>query len=648
MHNYYPNIFSPIRVGNVVLKNRLVSSPSTPHFLQGPEQYPAESLITHYANRARNGAALIVTGGIHGLNAGRELASPGYGWDPFNPRAQQYMGQMVEAIHFYGTKVTANIMARPPEGFDVSAGIASNAVVGDNSVARVGEEMTIEMIEETIDGYTRLAKVLCDQNFDGVFIHMAYRHAVPGRFLSPLTNTRTDEYGGCFENRIRFPLKLFESIKRACGQDFIIEASISGHDHKPGGWTLDDTIRFAAEAEGLLDMMQVRAPEIDPAHPTGFNPEPTPWLYMAEAVKKSNPGIVIEAIGGFLDPDLCEAALREGKADMIGMARSFISNPEYCHLMDTGRADDIIPCIRCNKCHKTAIDDPWISVCSVNPLLGMEHLFPKFISPPDRLKKVAVVGGGPAGMKAAITCAERGHSVTLYEKDDVLGGLLRYTDLPKFKWPERKFKDYLINQVSKSGITVNLNIFATEQLLEDGQYDAVIAAIGSKARIVDIPGLDGANVLPPIDAYWREADLPHKIVVVGSGESGVECGLYLAQQGHEVTVLSRRDLLAPDCYRVHFYSMFLEAVDNEPNLSYILKARCNGVYEDHVTYLDKSGQEHSIPCGAVVAATGQIPCLDEAMSLSSAGKRFYLIGDCVEPGNIQKTMRSAWGIACSI
>lgn len=181
--------------------------------------------------------------------------------------------------------------------------------------------------------------------FDMAFMHMAYRGMLPARFLSPLTNKRTDEFGGSLENRARFPLMICDRIKKACGEDFLIEVAISGVDPDPDGWTLEDTVRFAKLAEGHIDFLQLRASDIDPTHPIGFIPERTPFLYMAEAVKDSRLGVAVVAISGFQDPKECDDAIALGKADLIAMARGIICDPEYGRKLYEGRGEDIVPCI---------------------------------------------------------------------------------------------------------------------------------------------------------------------------------------------------------------------------------------------------------------------------------------------------------------
>ncbi len=665
MHKKYPNLLSPLKVGNVVLKNRLIASPSRPPFIQGPEPYPSDALISHYAKKAK--AASVVTCTLYSpipFLQGHEKkptlsdyihkdfkldCTHNCNLDVYNGQCQHYISQMVEAIHFYGSKASLFIMPDFPRGYDVSAGIASLAVMGDRGAGETGHEIPAEILDEIADDYALQALVARrDMGFDMAFLHMAYRHMLPARFLSPLTNKRSDEFGGGLENRARFALMICDRIKKVCGEDFLIEVCISGVDPGTGGWTLEDTVKFARLAEGRIDLLQLRSPDIDPQHPTGFNPERTPFLYMAEAVKDSGARVAAVAIAGFQDLDNCEEVIASGKADLIAMARAFVCDPDFGRKAYEGKGEDVVPCIRCNKCLVSSNADPYVNVCSVNPTWGLWHRIDGMIDPPEKRMRLAVVGGGPAGMEAALVAAERGHDVTLYEKSGVLGGQLNHTDNVAFKWPLRNFKNYLIRQIEKSNIKVFLNTETTAEMLNSKNYDAVLAAVGSEPAVPPIPGVDIKNVVFAIDVYGNEDSLKDDVVIIGGGEVGVETGMHLADRGHRVILLEMQGKLAPDTAPLHYYNMLMEECNKQKNLSCILKAKCTEIGKEKVSYTDAVGAKHEIKAGSVVIAAGMKPRTDQAMRLSGAGNIFYLIGDCNMVGNVQKAMRSAFSIASMI
>jgi 2,4-dienoyl-CoA reductase-like NADH-dependent reductase (Old Yellow Enzyme family)/thioredoxin reductase len=665
LHKKYPNLLSPLKVRNVVLKNRLSASPSRPPFIQGPEPYPSDALISHYAKKAKAAAIVnctlanpmhfpIIRQGKPTLSeyihkTFKADGSHGSHLDIYNGQCQHYISKMVDAIHFFGSKASLFIIPDFPRGYDASTGIPSLEVMGGPDVSETGREIPAKMLDEIADDYALQALVAKkDMGFDMAFLHMSYRGFLPARFLSPLTNKRTDEYGGGLENRARFPLMICDRIKKICGEDFLIEVCISGVDPSPDGWTLEDTVKFAKLAEGHIDLLQLRSADIDPQHPTGFNPERTPFLYMAEAVKKSGAKLATVAIAGFQDLDHSEEVIATGKADLIAMARAFICDPDYGRKAYEGRGEDVVPCIRCNKCLVSSNDDPFVNVCSVNPSWGLWHKMDEIVDLPAEKMRVAIVGGGPAGMEAALVAAGRGHDVTLYEKSGFLGGQLNSTNDVSFKWPLRNFKNYLIRQIEKSNVQVLLNTETTGETLNKEKFDVVLGAVGSEPIIPPIPGVDGKNVVFAIDVYGNEDSLVDDIVIVGGGEVGVETGIHLAEKGHMVILLEMQDKLAPDTAPLHFYSMFMEACHKQQNFSYILNARCTGISMGKVGYSDAEGAVHEIRAGSVVIAAGMKPRTEQAMKFSGAGNVFYMIGDCNKVGNVQKVIRSAFSIASTI
>jgi len=650
MSRKYQNLLSPIQIGNIVFKNRLIASPSAPLFVQGSEDYPTEATITHYANKAKNGVALVVLShvGTPIVPEGEDedAASSGgviSGFNVESENCQNYLSHLSEAVHFYGAKISMQIGGSVPAKYDVSTGIPAEDVFGFGPPL-LREEIPADLLDEVAETFVRQAVLLKQSGFDSIYLHMAYRLTILGRFLSPITNKRTDQYGGNLENQARFPLMIADRIKKACGNDFFVLASISGAEPQ-GGRTLEETIELARILSGHIDLLQIRGPDVDPNHPTGFISERTPYLHMAEAVKKSDPGVAVAAVSGFQDPDVCDDVIASGKADFISMARCLISNPDYGRLVYEGRGEDVVPCIRCNACLISSPSASRNSVCSVNPVWGLEHKIERMIKPPTDKKRVAIVGGGPAGMKGALIASERGHDVTLYEKSDALGGLLNTTNNVSFKWPLRDFKDFLVRQTKKADIRVLLNTEATPEILKKEKHDAVLVAVGAEPIVPPIPGVDGKNVVFAQDVYGNEDALAEKVVIIGGGEVGVETGMHLAEMGHDIVLLEVLDRLASNAPPLHFYNMFRDAWEKLPNFEYQLNAYCTDIGMSNVTYRRADNTEHTVEAGNVVIAVGMRPRNDLVISFYGAGDRFFIIGDCSTAGNVQKAIRSAFSTA---
>lgn len=646
-YNKYPTLLSPITIGNMTARNRMVCALCEPHYAQGTEPFPAEAMIAHYANKARSGAGIVAVGRAQMLYDSYEtkhFATYSFKEGP----AQNMMCQCVDAVHFHGAKCEWIVNCPRTPGYDVSAGVPSLMVEGDGSAETFGKEMPKDMILEMIDGYVQEAKLLKSFGVDMFFIHCGYRMFTPSRFLSALTNKRTDEFGGPIENRAKVILMICQGIKEACGKDFPIEISMSGYELE-GGNTLEEMIQFAKMAEGLVDVLQIRTPVIDPNHPIGLSPTPYPSLEIDRIYKDAGVKQKITAIGGlFQDFALHEKILEEGTADLIGSARSYISNPDYANIVYENRIEDLVPCIKCNRCHTSGVGKPWVSNCSVNPRWGMEGRVDSFISAPVRRKKVAIIGGGPAGMRSAMEVADRGHEVVLFEKKDILGGQLFHTDYPDFKYPLRAYKDYLIRQVQRRpNIEIRLQTEATPALLKKEQFDEVVAAIGSVPLVPKIPGIERANVCSALDVYGHAAELGKEIVIIGGGEIGVETGIYLAREGKHVIVVEMRKDLALDATPIHYRTMVVDAWKHQKGFDYIVNAKCTGISEHGVTY-EKDGRQETISCDQVVYAAGMRAQKEEAWAFYGAGGRLRLAGDCDEVGNVQTVTRSAYAVGVSV
>jgi len=661
--NKYSHLLSPVKFGDVLVKNRLMQADSYPFFMQGPEYFPSEQVLSWYSNVAKNGCAIVMVFKGDDPPVGNQAAAGGgtHGWIPVwdksDVKVQSYFGQLTDAIHFYGSKAAVCIAPDIDKEYSISKVVLPNPFARTNSQSQA-KEIPAELLQESIKGVVKQAEFYKGLGFDMVHFHMSYRRSILANALSPVLNKRTDTYGGNLENRARFHLEMFQAIKKVCGPNFLVGAHLSGKEMGEGGYTPQDVAEYAKIWQDALDILVVRgeSDNISHASPYTFSNDNNPILAYSHIIKKSGARLAVVPNGGFQDLARNNEYIASGKADMISMARAWWADPEYGKKAYEGRSEDVVPCVRCNDCHGkvTGVEGPPVSFCTVNPEFGLAHRINRMIDAPVVSRKVAVIGGGPAGMKAAITAAERGHRVTLYEKNDYLGGQLKHTDYPSFKWSYRDFKDYLVRQVKKSGIEVHLSSNATPEMIRSKGYDVVIAALGAEPVIPEIPGAGAVNVLAPIFAYNNKS-LGKNIVVIGGEQIGTETGMYLAERGHNVTVLTADKKLAPDANFIHLSSERWET-DRFKTFSFITEATVKNISESKVTYVDSKGSENFLQFDNVVVYAGRKPRQAEALKFFGAAERFFVIGDCngngnivrISDGNLRTSLRTAYGAASQI
>jgi NADPH-dependent 2,4-dienoyl-CoA reductase/sulfur reductase-like enzyme len=283
----------------------------------------------------------------------------------------------------------------------------------------------------------------------------------------------------------------------------------------------------------------------------------------------------------------------------------------------------------------------------VNPKAGIFHRVDGMIDAPVVPRKVAVIGGGPAGMKAAVVAAERGHDVTLYERSDFLGGQLRHADFASFQWPIKNYRDYLARQMEKLGVNVLLKTKATPEMIRAKGYDVTIAATGADPVVPDIPGADGAHVISPLFVYGNKT-LGKSIVVIGGDLIGTQTGVYLAQNGHEVTILTGEKRLGHDAPPVHYFSTVEQMYEAMDNFKYVTETMVTAISKDKVTYTDAKGKKKSVRADNVVVSVGRQPRRESAQQFYGTADRFFAIGDCDNAGSIRSCTRTAFAAASQI
>lgn len=682
----YKELLTPYTLNNgITLKNR-ITFPNALHGLsQGPETWPAEPQICEVADICSSGASLLsyrhyarLGGGSFGnRNLGDHVDKAHIAIVNYDdPSAQNYVCQVAAQAHMFGTKILVKLEQAYPDGYTYGGGDARSLFpLPENSRIMMpprGKKLTVEQMKaricpkerfpEVIDEMVTLLKKYRSWGYDGLNFRC-------DRYIDADTNLRTDEYGGEIESRARFTYELFVAVKKELGSKFIIEGILPspqthGADGElPHGYDLDEVVRFAKMFDGLIDILQVRNESGPGYHPGGENSRPHihPCLDVCRAIKAAGVSkTTVSANAGFIEPEDMEEAIRSGACDLISAGRAFLSEPQFTKKLFNYRTERPCPCVQCNKCHGTN-SAPWLAFCTVNPQSGMWHRLPAILKQPLRLKKVAVIGGGVIGMRAACFAAERGHDVTLFEKSGYLGGKLKYADLYEFKWPFKRYRLWLIDELSRRNVKVYLNCEpAPEQLTGQG-FDAVIACTGSVALKPEVLGADSPEIHTSEDVYEGRVlpeQLGRNIVVVGGSAVGTETAMYLAQQGKHVTVLSRNFILMQDEMKPH--GVHNSHVKLEEGLDYggmvpmwetlehftaITKATTTAVTPDSVTY-EKDGESYTIFCDSVIVNGGYRKCKEEAMAYAGCTPEFYIAGDVDDKcGNIQQGNVNAYGIA---
>lgn len=632
-----PKALTPVRIGNVLLKNRIVSAPTTMHSLSNGELYPTEDAISFFESRARAGVGMVT---VAGLKVGKDVADDGQNtaWDVNQPNHRNKLMELVERVHFYGAKISMELIGIFPEGYTVSDGCS---IMG----WATGHEITREAMEAFKEEWAQAAADLVDCGFDAILIHSG--HSVPlAQFLSPLTNKRTDEYGGSTENRCRYLIEILDAIRARVGNKLLIEVRISGTEFEEGGIDIDEGIRIGELIQDHLDILQVSAGMHNPkwmtwVHPCGFRP-PMPNVYVAEAFKKSGKiHVPIVTLGAIDSLESAERIIEDGKADLVTMARSLIADPELIHKGMAGKTEDVTPCIKCMRCHDSTVYGHHFQ-CAVNPTAGLEASLNKLVQEPGVCKKVAVIGGGPAGMKAACVASDRGHQVTLFEAESRLGGMLHYAGYFSFKYPVKDYMNWLIGQVNKRPIDVKLGTKATPETVQG--YDAVLVAIGAAPLILPVPGVEQAKIA--IETLGHEEGLGDSVVLIGGGQVGCETALHYAKLGKKVTVMEMQSELAPDASTTGRNELMTE-IAAEPNFISLTGARCISLTATSVTY-EKDGKQETITADSVVLSAGMKAKTQEADSFIGTALDFAEIGDCVRARTVEYATKEAYYAAVNL
>jgi 2,4-dienoyl-CoA reductase-like NADH-dependent reductase (Old Yellow Enzyme family)/thioredoxin reductase len=643
----FPRLFAPGDIGGVALKNRIVKAPQHTG-LANPDGSITERMLRYYKEVARGGAAMIVVE-YAWVDSDASQASP----CQLGIARMEHMpglSLLADTIKANGARAAIQISHAGRQRFILQQPKAASDIPWPEITAQgcpIPMPLTTGEIKEIVKAFGLAAKRAQTAGFDMVEIHACHVYLI-SNFLSPATNKRTDWYGGPLENRMRFLLEVVKEIKAQVGPDYPVVCRLSGTDYEPDGYGIDETIELSKrlEARGVAAIHMsggVHHTTIHEVCPMGMSLAHNVWA--AEAVKKVV-RIPVIASGSINLPDLAESILADGRGDYVGLGRPLWADPEWPLKAKEGRPEDIRPCIRCNDGCLARGDHIANTVrCTVNVALCREEEFE--ITPAVRPMRVAVVGGGPAGMEAARVAALKGHDVTLYEKRE-LGGALIEASIPDFKAPDlQPLVGYLKAQVAKTAVKVIAGEATVADLTGEGPggagsgaaaagrpYDAVIVAAGATPLgLDDIPGITDAKVVSAAQVLHGDAALGDTVAVIGGGIVGTEVGLMIADQGKEVIFVEMLDEFM--CNITFDERQVYEERFKDLNVTINTGQRLTAVTGSGITVIDKVGAQTAISADSVVIAAGFRPNRELIEALRAYPEiRVAEVGDCVRPRKI--------------
>jgi 2,4-dienoyl-CoA reductase-like NADH-dependent reductase (Old Yellow Enzyme family)/thioredoxin reductase len=649
----YRHLFSPIKVKNTIFRNRIMATPTSLTWADAFTGDPNDNTLFYYEDKARGGAASVT---LSETTISRtDGASRGVGHyivaDPERGNPGPQLIKITEAIRRHG--------AVPSVQLHHAGDVTWPAFIGgqdpwgpqewtrpDGVHVRAMDLDAMEMIAEHFAEAALAAKKI---GFEMVQIHGAHGWLL-GQFQSGATNRRTDAFGGSAENRARFPLMVLKAVREKVGPDFPVEYRMSGDEHLAGGIAVDEAAVFASMIQEYVDIIHVSAGSYYTAReytfPGSYQARDTN-THLAEAVKK-RVRVPVATVGAHMSAEIMENILAEGKADFIAVGRGFIADPSFPNKIEAGRAEDWRPCIRCNNCLGRKYDG--MNNCDVNPTAGAE-LWTVRTPEVKEARKVLVIGGGPAGMQAAITAAQRGHRVILAEATDSLGGALKFSFRDDHKKDLSGYTDWLKAQVSKHAVDVRLETTADPAFIEREKPYAVICAVGAMPIKPSFPGTESLTGHFATDVYLDpEAVKGEKVVVIGGGLVGCEVGIFLAARGKAVTVVEMGDEFAPDANIIHRDSMN-EAIQKAGDKLRILTGKkCEEIRADGVKVKNKDGSEEIIAADDAVYAIGFTPRHELMLTLQKAKgvTRFFAVGDCRVSSRVKNAIHGGYYAAMDI
>ena len=645
MNHNFPNMFSPINIGTVTVPNRFVVPPMGNNFAN-TDGSMSERSAAYYEARAKGGFGLIT---IESTVVYKQAKGGPRKPCLFSDEVVPSFKRVADACHAYGAKVSIQLQHAGPEGNSKLTGypLKAASAIAPSAGREIPEAMPTEEVYRLIECYGDAARRAQLAGIDMVEVHCAHGYLV-STFISARTNKRTDEFGGCFENRMRLPRLIIENIRKKTGGNMPILCRINARDEGDGGVDVHDAAAIAAYLEQVcgVDAIHVTrsihihdefmwAPNITHG---GFNAE------LGAEIKRAV-SVPVILVGRFTEPQYAELLVKQGRADLIAFGRQSIADPELPNKARNGQLEKLTPCIACLLgCVPNMLQGRPIT-CAMNPCVGREAE----LKPAEVRKNVVVIGGGPGGMYAARLCALRGHSVTLLEKDAELGGHFLVASYPPGKGEiSGAIRSFIVN-CREAGVDIRTGTEATPELVASLKPDAIIIATGSVPLRLPIPGLDSCGCSTAEDVLTGKADTGKRVLVVGGGMVGCECVEFLTEREHIVDMVEMKPVIGEDI--VPEARKYIMANLEKHKVTQRVNARVKQFYADGVDFIDTVTGEDAAMRGydSVVLAMGYRSNNTLEEQLKVLAPQVIVIGEARQaPGNSMEATGDALNAALAI